>query len=255
MVARMDDRLTRARWIRHGLRTLAAEGPGALKAAPLAERLGVSRGSFYWHFRDIGDFRAQLLGSWRERTTAQVIAALEAATDPAGRLRRLMRQALGVRRRLDRAVRAWAAEDAAVAALVAEVDAQRVDYIARLLKETGVAPADVAPRAAFLYWAYLGQALSLDPRQAALAPEAIDALAALLQGSPRPPARFMEAMPDPLLGDAEHHLDPKQAALLRKTLARAHEAGELLDTGQEEVFSRTEVERGAVEHKDEAGKG
>ena len=134
---------------------------------------------------------------------------------------------------------------------------QLVDWISRYFDEVGnypvlarVAPGEVAPRAAFLYWAYLGQALSLDPRQAALAPDAIDALAALLQGSPRPPARSLDAMPDPLLGDAEHNLDPKQAALLRKTLAKANDSGELLDTGQEEVFSRTEVERGAVEHKD-----
>jgi hypothetical protein len=60
-----------------------------------------------------------------------------------------------------------------------------------------------------------------------------------------------------VLGAAEADLDPRQVALLKKTLAdHADEPGkELLQDGQEEVFSRTEVERGAVEHKDEAGKG
>ena len=45
----------------------------------MATALKVSRGSFYWHFRDIADFRSQILRSWQERTTDQVIRELEAA--------------------------------------------------------------------------------------------------------------------------------------------------------------------------------
>ena len=63
----------------------------------------------------------------------------------------------------------------------------------------------------------------------------------------------MTDKPSPL-GDAERNLDPRQAALLKKALKKTPGQGELLDTGQEEVFSRTEVETGRVEHKDEAGK-
>ena len=56
------------------------------------------------------------------------------------------------------------------------------------------------------------------------------------------------------LGDAERDLDPRQAALLKKALAKTPGGKQMLDTGQEEFFSRAEVERGQVEHKDEAGK-
>ena len=45
----MSDRLTKSEWLRHGLRTLASEGPVALKVGPMSEKLNVSRGSFYWH--------------------------------------------------------------------------------------------------------------------------------------------------------------------------------------------------------------
>jgi hypothetical protein len=48
----MHDRLTKSGWIRHGLRTLAKDGPNALKVGPMSTKLKVSRGSFYWHFRD-----------------------------------------------------------------------------------------------------------------------------------------------------------------------------------------------------------
>ena len=54
----MSDRLTKSDWIDHGLRTLANDGPNALKVGPMATTLKVSRGSFYWHFRDIADFRS-----------------------------------------------------------------------------------------------------------------------------------------------------------------------------------------------------
>ncbi|MDQ0462580.1 AcrR family transcriptional regulator [Caulobacter ginsengisoli] len=253
----MSDRLSKSRWIRHGLRTLANDGPGALKVAPMSQRLKVSRGSFYWHFKDIGDFRAQLLGSWRERTTDQVIQELETETPGPDRLKSLLRRAFGVRRRLDRAIRAWAAEDMTVAALVDAVDTSRVAYIAGLLTAAGVEPARAQGRAAFLYWAYLGQAATRSSVPAAL----LDEIAELFEsGSSRPAARsgpMTDSIhPDSVLGAAEADLDPKQAALLKKTLADHPDppGKQLLNTGQEEVFSREEVERGTVEHRDETGK-
>ena len=55
----MDVRLTKQDWINSGLRTLATEGASALKVGAMAAALGVSRGSFYWHFKDFADFRAR----------------------------------------------------------------------------------------------------------------------------------------------------------------------------------------------------
>ncbi len=173
------DRLTRADWIRHGLRTLAIDGPGALKVGPMAAALNVSRGSFYWHFQDIADFRGQLLQSWRQTTTDQIIQDLDAHEGEPGRLVWLMRRAFKGRRRLDRAVRAWAAHDAAVAAAVASVDKRRIAHLARLLVDAGVGRAQANHRAAFLYWAYLGQAAVMDSN--AMPADAVADLARLLQ--------------------------------------------------------------------------
>jgi hypothetical protein len=66
-------------------------------------------------------------------------------------------------RSLDKALRAWAIDSDEVAAVVASVDAERVAYIARLLVESGVASETAAHRAAFLYWAYLGQPIAMNP--------------------------------------------------------------------------------------------
>jgi AcrR family transcriptional regulator len=177
----MTDRLAKSDWISHGLRTLAAEGANALKAGPMAEGLKVSRGSFYWHFRDIADFRAQLLQAWQEQATDRVIRDLEAQRDRPDRLKQLMRRAFASRRSLDRAIRSWAAENREVAAVVSSVDARRVAYIAKMLAAAGVEGQKAQRRAAFLYWAFLGQRMVMDPRHASIAPAALDDISDLFE--------------------------------------------------------------------------
>jgi AcrR family transcriptional regulator len=177
----MNDRLTKSDWIEHGLRTLATDGANALKVGPMATKLKVSRGSFYWHFRDIADFRSQVLRSWRERTTDQVIQELEAAKAEPDRLKHLIRRAFVAKRSLDRAIRSWAAEDEDVATIVASVDASRVAYIAKLLVAAGVESRKALPRAAFMYWAYLGQAIVMDARHSSIPASAMDDISDLFE--------------------------------------------------------------------------
>jgi len=181
MVISMDKRLTGQDWITTGLRTLATDGATGLKVGAMATALGVSRGSFYWHFKDFADYRVQLLASWRDRTVDQVIREFE--DDPAGpgRLQRLVKRAFFGKRGLDRAIRIWAADEPDVAAMVAAVDARRVAYMAQLLIAAGVDPGQAEPRASFIYWAYLGQAIVMDPDTAAIDETELDAIASLLE--------------------------------------------------------------------------
>jgi len=179
--ATMSDRLTKDDWLTHGLRTLAKDGANALKVGPMATKLKVSRGSFYWHFRDIADFRAQLLRSWQERSTEQVIRDLDARKAEPDRLRQFMKRAFAARRDLDRAVRSWAAEDEEAARIVASVDARRVAYIAKMLVGAGVESRQALGRAAFLYWAYLGQPIVMDPRHSSIPESAIDDIGELFE--------------------------------------------------------------------------
>jgi AcrR family transcriptional regulator len=177
----MRDRLTKSDWIEHGLRTLANNGPNALKVGPMSTTLKVSRGSFYWHFQDIADFRSEILRSWQERMTDQVIQQLEAAKAEPDRLKHLMRRAFVTKSSLDRAIRSWAAEDEDVATIVASVDARRVAYIAKLLVAAGVESRRALPRAAFMYWAYLGQAIVMDGRHASIPASAMDDISGLFE--------------------------------------------------------------------------
>lgn len=177
----MGGRLTRQDWIDSGLRMLATDGASALKVGVMATALGVSRGSFYWHFADFAAYRAQLLHCWRERTVDQVIQEFD--RDPTGpdRLKRLIKRAFIGKRGLDRAIRMWAADEPVVAAMVASVDAKRVAYMAKLLIAAGADPGQAQPRAAFIYWAYLGQAIVMDPASGAIDEARLDEIADLFE--------------------------------------------------------------------------
>lgn len=176
----MTERLSKADWIAHGLRTLTSDGVAGLKVGSMATGLQVSRGSFYWHFEDIADFRSQLLKSWQERTTDQVIRELETEARPE-RLKQLLTRAFDARPTIDRAIRSWAAEDEDVAAIVASVDARRIAYIADLVAAAGVERQRAQRRATFLYWAWLGQTLVLDARHASLAEVEMDDICELFE--------------------------------------------------------------------------
>jgi AcrR family transcriptional regulator len=159
----MADQLSAQDWVDFGLKTLAKSGFTALKAEPLAKAMGVSRGSFYWHFADIGAFHAAILTHWREVATEQIIAAVETAKsknkgeDP---LAVLLKLTFGSKFVLEKAVRSWAANDPRARAAVVAVDRRRLDYIENLLKQAGLAEDVARARAQILFWAFFGYALS-----------------------------------------------------------------------------------------------
>ena len=161
----MTEQLSADDWIKQGLKALAKNGFTALKADPLARAMGVSRGSFYWHFADLGAFHAAVLKRWREIAAEQIIADVEAASDEP--LKALLRRSFGARLDLERAVRSWAAFDTAAQGAVRAIDRRRIDYIETLLAMRGLEPAKAQARAQILYWTFLGFALSGTPVPAA----------------------------------------------------------------------------------------
>ena len=173
----MTDQLSAQDWLEQGLKVLAQRGFTALKADPLARAMGVSRGSFYWHFADIGAFHAAILKHWREVAAEQIIAGLETTEDDP--IARLLQGAFGSKQALERAVRSWAAVDPKARAAVQAIDRRRVDYVEQMLRNVGVKPDIAAPRAQILYWAFLGYALSDQqlppPRQKAVIDELLRA--------------------------------------------------------------------------------
>lgn len=153
-------RLERADWIAAAAELFAAEGVDRVLVVPLAERLGVTRGSFYWHFRDRRDLLDALVALWRRKNTR---ALVEAATRPAAdfpeRFLAIMRCWIDPALydpRLDIAMRDWARRDADILAQVRADDDERVAAFARAFAERGE-DADMAfIRARVVYYMQLG---------------------------------------------------------------------------------------------------
>lgn len=158
----MADQLAAKDWLHRGLKVLEQKGFTALKAEPLAKAMGVSRGSFYWHFADVEAFHAAILEHWREVAAERTIADVEAAAGN-DKPQLLLRRVFSERLALEKAVRSWAAVDPAARAAVQAIDRRRLNYVESLLLASGILPDVARARAQILYWAFLGFALSDRP--------------------------------------------------------------------------------------------
>src|SRR5947208_14345941 len=107
----MNDQLSREDWLNRGLKILAQNGFTALKADPMAKAMGVSRGSFYWHFADLGAFHTAVLKHCRKIAVEDIIAGVESDSDEP--LAALLRRTFCAPPDLDRGVRNWTAFDQA----------------------------------------------------------------------------------------------------------------------------------------------
>jgi AcrR family transcriptional regulator len=159
----MADQLSAKDWLDQGLKTLAKSGFTSLKAEPLAKAMGVSRGSFYWHFADIGAFHTAILEHWRDVAAEQIIANVEAASDHDNPLQLLLRGAFGGKLALENAVRTWATVDPEARSAVQAIDRRRLSYVEGLLRASGLSPGVARARAQILYWAFIGYAVSDKP--------------------------------------------------------------------------------------------
>jgi AcrR family transcriptional regulator len=142
-------RTPRSTWIAHGLRALAAGGPDAVRIEPLARALGVTRGGFYWHFRDRGALLDQMLDTWERATTEEVVKRVgHEGGDARARLRRLFALTFSSDEwvTIDLAVRDWARRDQAVAGRLRRVDNRRMDYLRSLYRAFCPDPDDVEAR-------------------------------------------------------------------------------------------------------------
>ena len=152
-------RLTRNDWLDFSLKQLSRHGHTQLTANRLAAKLGVSRGSFYWHFKDLHDFEKSLLARWADRSTEDVIDDLTHLRSARLRLSSLITRAMDGNLKLERAIRSWGTSSKHVAKTIENVDRRRIEYIEEILRTTGVSDADIHTRAQMLYWASIGRML------------------------------------------------------------------------------------------------
>lgn len=149
--------LTPERWIEAATEVLVDRGIDSVRVDMLARELKVTRGSFYWHFRDREDLLRAVLQGWRAHATEQLTRRLESAhDDPREQIRDLIslpfRGRAAVRAaRIELAIRAWARRDDMARAFVDEADAARIGYIAQVFSSLGFPIVEARSRAFLLY--------------------------------------------------------------------------------------------------------
>jgi AcrR family transcriptional regulator len=155
-------RTPRETWIQQGLRALAFGGPDVVRVESLAKALGVTKGGFYWHFRDRQALLDAMLGAWEETLVDRVIEISERGGGSGRtRLRRLFAAAGEGEGILDLelSVRDWARRDPAVAERVTRVDNRRLAYLRPLFTEFCENAADVEGRCLLVLTLFVGESL------------------------------------------------------------------------------------------------
>jgi AcrR family transcriptional regulator len=140
-------------WVQAGFAIIAEEGMKALKIDRLCEKLGVTKGSFYWHFDDMPSYRAVLVQSWAELRDEDR-RHLDEMDDipPRERLFQMMESLVSPRQwTLERAMREWARSDETVAASVQAADRRLIRAVRQVFLDYGfdAEEADMRSKAAF----------------------------------------------------------------------------------------------------------
>lgn len=149
----------KAQWLVAGLEALRKGSVAEVRVERLAAALGITKGSFYWHFRDRGELLDAVLEHWsREMTDAEFERIASMPCGLAGRLLALAQDVLekGMGR-YDPAIRAWARHDRKVAAAVARVDRRRVRALTGFFEDGGFNAGEARTRARLFYTFLLGE--------------------------------------------------------------------------------------------------
>jgi AcrR family transcriptional regulator len=150
-------RTPRDAWVDAALQALAAGGPDAVRVEALAARLGVSKGGFYWHFADRRALLEEMLDSWEQAGTEDVIAHIDGQpADPRAKLRTLFELSPSADFAVELALRDWSRRDRDVAARLHRIDNRRMAYLRSLFGQFCADENDVEARSMLAYSLVIG---------------------------------------------------------------------------------------------------
>ncbi|MBI2312181.1 MAG: TetR/AcrR family transcriptional regulator [Betaproteobacteria bacterium] len=154
--SRPSPQLDRDAWIQAAFDSLADHGVDGLRVEVLAKRCGVTKGSFYWHFRNRQDLLSAVLENWKDGRIRDILKQTRAEPgEELSCIRHVIEVYSASRNRkgmlIELAVRDWARRDATAAQIVRKVDSIRLDCAGRLFRACGIAPEEARSRSLLLY--------------------------------------------------------------------------------------------------------
>ncbi len=131
-------RLSKQDWLQEGFKILSEFAQDKLKITYLCERLKVTRGSFYHHFKSIDEFIAAMMQEWAEQNTFELIkGSNEGGEDPVMRMHILTKLIISRNHAVEAAIRSWGFYNDIVCTHLAEVDEMRLSHLQSIFKGMG----------------------------------------------------------------------------------------------------------------------
>jgi AcrR family transcriptional regulator len=172
MAVRKQQAITRHdkdEWLKKALEVVARDGGAKLRIDALVKEMGVTKGSFYWHFESRDDFVRALLEYWHEYSTLNVPRGLQELSGSASeRLYALITIVVGQElTRYDLAIRSWAIQEPDIRPLVRRTDVFRLNFVRDLFAEMGfdTTEADMRARMLVTYMALDGAVFDKLPKK------------------------------------------------------------------------------------------
>lgn len=169
-------RLSAEDWAQGALDSISESGVSGVAVEPLARRLGVTKGSFYWHFPSRDALLKAALERWERVELEEVFARVEGIADPRERLTQLFRRvAHEAKSHIIYSELLKALDHPVVQPVMQRVSKRRMDYLQLAFRQVGMARPEALNRARLAYAAYVGfLQLSLQLRQPRLNQEEFD---------------------------------------------------------------------------------
>jgi len=151
----MVKRMASSDWEEAALHAIASRGLDALSIPDLARSLGVTKGSFYWHFDSLKALIEAALRRW-EAMDREALDEVQPIEDPRARLEALFVQSMQKLEAHALYVALALSADPAVVAAVRRVSARRLDFLVRSYRQLGLGTREARMRALLAYSAYVG---------------------------------------------------------------------------------------------------
>lgn len=139
---------TKEMWLQNALEQLSKKGNIGLTIEEISKSIGVTKGSFYWHFKSRNDFTLQLFDYWELVSSTNVKAHVgQVEGDAAERLLRLTK--FLVKRdnwRYELGIRAWVQINPVLIPLLKQIDLRRYEFVSALFREMGFRGDDLEMR-------------------------------------------------------------------------------------------------------------
>ncbi len=150
-------RLSAEDWAQAALDQIAEQGVSAVAVEPLARRLGVTKGSFYWHFPSRDALLQAALDRWETHEQEEVFGQLERIDNPAQRLGALFKVVANeVQSHVIYSELLKALDHPSVQPVIGRVSKRRMDYLTAAFRAAGLDATDAQHRARLAYAAYVG---------------------------------------------------------------------------------------------------